>query len=85
MAVTITFIAAMVINSSKLTDRSSPSMQFFVNLIALSKMPTITGKLRTAITALLLLVLEAMADKSESEAENPKAANISVRKKRGIS
>jgi hypothetical protein len=85
MAVTIIFIAAIVINSSMLTDRSSPSMQFFVSLIAFSNTPMMTGKLSTAIITLLLIVFEAMADSSDSDAEKPYDASINVRRNRGTS
>ena len=44
-----------------------------------------TGKLSTAMTTLLLLVLEAIADRSVREAENPKAVRRIVRLRRPIS
>lgn len=68
-----------------LTDRSRPSMQFFVTLIAVRRIEMTIGKLSTAIRMLLLFALAAMPDSSVSEAAKPKETATMTRRKSGIS
>ena len=83
MAAAMTFMADKMRSSSVLAAHSSPSIQFFVILIAIIRMLIIMGKLSMAITMLPLFVLEAMADRIESDAEKPNEASSSVRKRSG--
>ena len=48
-------------------------------------MPMITGKLRTAMTILLLFVLEASAERMDKDAEKPNALSTNVIKNSGTS
>lgn len=73
------FIASNVSRSLELTERSKPSMQFFVTFTTINNMEMIIGKLKTAIKMLLLFAFAAMPDKSESEAEKPIAPSTSSR------
>ena len=65
------FIARSVRISSQLMERSRASIQFFVTLIANSKIEMIMGKLRTAINMLLLFALAAMLESIVREEANP--------------
>ena len=85
MAATNRFIAPRVSNSSRLAVRSRPSTQFFVTLIAISSIPMMTGKLRIAMTTLPLFVFDAIAESIDKEAEKPKEASVSVKKKSPVS
>ena len=58
--------------SSQLASHPSPSMQFLVILMAISKMEITIGKLSTAMRMVLLLALAAMLDKRVSEAAKPR-------------
>ena len=71
MAVIRQLIAMRVSISSQLTDRSSPSTQLLVILIANNKIEMITGKLRTAIRMLLLFALAAIPESIVREDANP--------------
>jgi len=70
--VTRQFIAKSVRISSQLTERSRPSMQFLVTLMAIKRMEITIGKLSTAIKMLLLLALAAIPDSKVREAAKPK-------------
>lgn len=66
------FIAKSVRISSQLTERSRPSMQFLVTLMAIKRMEITIGKLSTAIKILLLLAFAAIPDSKVREAAKPK-------------
>ncbi|MCB0493940.1 MAG: hypothetical protein KDC93_16160, partial [Cyclobacteriaceae bacterium] len=61
--------------SSQLASQPSPSIQFLVTFIAISKMEITTGKLKTAIRIVLLFALAAMLERSVSDDANPNEVN----------
>ena len=79
------FIERRVRISSQLTERSRPSIQFFVILMAMSKIEMTTGKLSTAINILLLFALAAMPESIVREAANPQDVNRIVSENRKMS
>lgn len=81
MAVTRQFIATNVRISSQLTERSRPSIQFLVTLIANNRMEITMGKLSTAMRMLLLLAFAAIPESKVSEAAKPKEVAIMTIKK----
>lgn len=72
------FIERRVNISSQLTERSRPSIQFLVILIAINKMEITIGKLNTAIKILLLFALAAIPESMVSEAANPQEVSRMV-------
>ena len=82
MAAAKQFIAANIRISFRLTDRSRPSRQFLVTLMANNRIEITTGKLNTAIRIWLLVVFDAMPDSNVSDVANPKEASTTTREKR---
>ena len=72
------FIARRVSISSQLTERSRPSTQFLVILIAINKMEITIGKLSTAINMLLLFAFAAIPESMVNEAAKPQDVNKMV-------
>ncbi len=62
-----------------LTERSKPSIQFFVTFTVMSSTEITIGKLSTVISIWLLLAFEAMPDKSVSDAAKPIDARVMIR------
>ena len=85
MAAIRQFIARSVNISLVLTERSSPSIQFLVTLIATNKIEITIGKLSTAIRILLLFALAAIPESRVSEAEKPIEPSTSKRAKSPVS
>ncbi len=85
MAATRQFIAIRVNKSFVLTERSSPSIQFFVTLMTINNMEMTIGKLSTAIRIWLLFALEAIPESSVRDAENPIDPSTNKRAKSPVS
>lgn len=74
-------MASNVNNSSQLASHPNPSRQFFVTLIAISRMEMTTGKLSTAINTVLLLALALILESNVREDAKPSAVrNITTAK-----
>ena len=78
-------IASRLTNSSTLAEGSNPSKAPLVALIAINKIPMTTGKLRTAISTLLLFALLEMPDIRLKEAEKPHDVKNNVHMNKGKS
>ena len=79
------FIAKSVRISSQLTERSRPSIQFLVILMAINRMEITMGKLSTAIRILLLFALAAIPESKVSEAAKPKEVTTMTNRKSATS
>lgn len=66
-------IARRIIKFGVLTDQFNPSIAFFENLIMVINKGSKIGKLRIAISAELLFVLEAIAETKVKTDDNPEA------------